>query len=111
MAQFATETRRWLESAVKQRKLLLRMNKSHKNPAQTEMAIARLELQLKTYTYENDLYMARFIRNFYNDIDLILPGVGSTSHLKKQLQFKDINSRAILIASQKINQPQTQPIN
>jgi hypothetical protein len=107
MGQFGTETRKWLESAIKQRKLLLKLNKSHKSQLEVEMAIQVLDGLLSAYTYENDVYMARFIRQNIGWIENILPGSGATGHQKRMEQLTEINKRAILIIDQ--NPPYNPP--
>jgi hypothetical protein len=97
MGQFATETRTWLESTIKQRKLLLRLNKSHKPQAEIETAIDSLKKQLDCYTFESDLFMARFFNNNVQSIEKILPGFGSSSHEKRMLEFTALNKLAIEI--------------
>jgi hypothetical protein len=102
MGDFSAAAKPWLRKHLKQRKLLIRLNKSHKDQVAEELAISRLESQLNSYPYDNDLYLARFIRNFHQDIDIILPGKGSTGYDKAQSEFKDFNNRAILIIASKI---------
>ena len=97
MGQFGSETRRWLESAIKQRKLLMRLNKSHKPQAEVIKAIDALETQLKAYTYEVDLYMARFIRQHRENIEAILPGAGSACARKRNLEWNGISYQATQI--------------
>jgi hypothetical protein len=97
MGQFGIDTRKWLESAIKQRKLLLKLNKSHKSQLEIELAISILDDLLGTYSYENDVYMARFIRQNIGSIEIILPGSGATGYKKKMEQLSEINKRAILI--------------
>lgn len=97
MGQFGVQTRHWLESAIKQRKLLLRMNKSHKSQLQVEIAVDLLSNQLKAYSYENDVYMARFIRQNISDIEIIIPGSGATCHDKKMRELAEINRHAIML--------------
>lgn len=97
MAQFASDTRRWLEAAIKQRKLILRMNKCHKPVAEVLTALELLEKMLNAYFYSNDLFMARFICQYRDQVEIILPGEGSTSCRKKQLEFNDIHYNAVLI--------------
>jgi hypothetical protein len=97
MGQFATETRHWLESTIKQRKLLLKINKSHKPQTETETAIDILQRLLSSYSYENDLFMARFFCNNVQSIEKILPGFGSSSHEKRMLEFTALNKRSLEI--------------
>jgi hypothetical protein len=107
MGQFGIETRKWLESAIKQRKLLLKLNKSHKPQMEVEVAIEILDGILSTYSYENDIHMARFIRQNIGRIENILPGSGATGYKKKMEQLAEINKRAILIIDQ--NPPMNPP--
>jgi hypothetical protein len=97
MAQFSSDTRRWLEAAIRQRKLLIRHNKSHKPEEEVLIALDLLEKLLKAYTYSVDLYMARFIHQYYKDICIILPGKGSSCSDKRQAEFRDIHLKAIQI--------------
>lgn len=97
MGQFGINTRKWLESAIKQRKLLLRLNKSHKSQLEVELAIKYLDELLGMYSYENDIYMARFIRQNIGWIESILPGSGSTGYHKKMTELKEIDKRSILL--------------
>jgi hypothetical protein len=97
MGQFGIETRKWLESAIKQRKLLLKLNKSHKPHTDVEMAISQVDGLLKTYTFENDLYMARFIQQYLRSLEIIIPGKGSAAHVKRDRELTSINKRAIEI--------------
>jgi hypothetical protein len=97
MGQFGTDTRRWLLSAIKQRKLLLKLNKSHKSQLEVEISIKILDDLLSTYSYENDIYMARFIRQNIGWIENILPGTGATGHQKRMNELTEINKHAILL--------------
>jgi hypothetical protein len=97
MGQFGIETRKWLMSAIKQRKLLLRLNKSYKSKIEVELAVEILDGILSTYSYENDIHMARFIRQNIGRIENILPGSGATGYKKKMEQLAEINKHAILI--------------
>lgn len=98
MAQFADETRTWLLTVIRQRKRLMIQNKSHKPEANVRMALDILDLMLKTYRYENDLHMARFVRQQLGNIAMILPGAGSTLRHKREREFTDIKKRALLIS-------------
>jgi hypothetical protein len=93
MARFAVDARRWLEAVIKQRRLLIRLGKSHKPAADMHT----VETMLKAYSYSNDLYMARFICQYKGEIENILPGAGSSCSLKRQLEFNDIHYQAVLI--------------
>jgi hypothetical protein len=95
MARFAVDTRRWLEAAIKQRRLLIRLGKSHKPAAD----LHTVENLLNTYSYSNDLYMARFICQYKCEIENILPGAGSSSCRKRQMEFNDICYAAVMIIS------------
>lgn len=97
MGQFGVETRKWLEGAIKQRKFLLRNNKSHKPQSDVEMAISQVDGLIKTYTFENDLYMARFIQQYLRSLEIIIPGKGSPAHIKLDRELTAINKRAIEI--------------
>jgi len=97
MAEFAVKTRKWLLSVIRQRKVLIRLNKSYKPSVETLKAIWRLDLQLGYYTYENDLYMARFIRQYGQFIEAVLPGRGSSCYERRQLEWSDIRKKAALI--------------
>jgi hypothetical protein len=108
MGQFAIETRRWLEKIIKQRKTMLRINCSHKPVSDIARALYRLEVQLSFYSYENDLYMARFIQQFKPDIEIILPGEGSTAMEKRRTEFTEINKRSISIIAGNIISKRTQ---
>lgn len=52
---------------------------------------------LSAYSYENSLYMARFIRQNIGHIEDILPGKGSTCYEKRMDQLAEINKKAIRI--------------
>jgi hypothetical protein len=97
MAQFGIETSKWLLSVIKQRKLLLKTNKNHKPQLHVEMALALLERLLNTYSYENDLYMARFINQNAGDISILLPGKGATGYDKKHSELQAIIRTAVAI--------------
>lgn len=103
MAAFATDTRRWLEAAIKQRKFLVRMNKSHKPQGELLKALEELERLLKAYSYSNDLHMARFVCAYSDQILTILPGSGSACCRKKQLEFNAIRYQAMEITPKTIN--------
>lgn len=94
MGQFGTTKRRWLLSAIRQRKLLLQTNRSRKLRPETEKAVEILDRLLSAHTYENDLYMARFIRQNQDNIIAILPGNGASGCEKKAAEFRDILSEA-----------------
>lgn len=97
MGQFGIETRRWLESIIKQRKWLLHTNHNHKPQHEVTKALYELEILLGTYTYENDLHMARFIAQKLQNIETIIPGSGATCHAKRMRELSEINKKAILI--------------
>ena len=97
MGQFGTETRKWLLSAVKQRRLLLKTDRSHKPRVHVEMALDLLDRQLTAYTFENDQHMSKFILRNADDITLLLPGKGSSSYEKKHREFEHIRRQAILL--------------
>lgn len=97
MGQFGTETRRWLTNAIKQRKFLVLNNKNHKPQHEVTKALYELDTLLSTYTYENDLNMARFIRQQIDNIETILPGSGATSYTKRMTEFNEINKKAIAL--------------
>jgi hypothetical protein len=98
MGQFGINTRKWLLSVIKQRKLLLKTHRSHKSELHVEIALELLDDLLSAYSYENDLYMARFINQNASDIGVLLPGKGSTAFEKKHREFDSIRKQAILIA-------------
>ncbi len=108
MPQFSTETRQWLEHAIRQRKLLMRINKSHKPAADMLTALDSLERMLKTYSYSEDLHMARFVHMNYANISAILPGAGSTCSIKRHCELNDIHLKAIMIIAEKIEFRQLQ---
>jgi hypothetical protein len=97
MGQFGIETRQWLMNLIKQRKFLVRNNLNHKPQHELNKALFALETQLGAYTYENDLYMARFIRQYRNKIETIVPGSGATCHTKRMRELAQINKKAITI--------------
>ncbi len=97
MPQFSTETRQWLEHAIRQRKLLIRINKSHKPAAEMLTALDHLDRMLKTYSYSQDMHMAKFVHMNYSNISAILPGAGSTCSIKRHYEFSDIHLKAIQI--------------
>jgi hypothetical protein len=94
MGQFGISTRKWLISAIKQRKLLLKTHRSLKSELHVEMALELLDNLLSSYSYENDIYMARFILQNAADIEILLPGKGSTAHDKKHREYLDILKKA-----------------
>lgn len=97
MGQYGINTRRWLEITIKQRKLLVNSGRSHKPQNEVIKALRDIELILGTYSFQNDLYMARFIRQHLRDIETIIPGKGSTSREKRERELQEINKAAILI--------------
>lgn len=101
MAQFAENTRKWLESIIRQRKMLIRAGKSHKS-ADSLLALDKIDRLLKTYSYAEDRNMAVFIHQNYGNISTILPGKGSSCYIKKQCELKDIQLHATLIISEGI---------
>ncbi len=98
MAQFAAETRTWLTKVIRQRKRLILSNKSFKPEADVKQALYILDMMLKTYRYENDLHMARFVTQQLGNIAMILPGSGSTLRSQREREFMDIKKRALLIS-------------
>jgi hypothetical protein len=103
MAKFSNETKVWLRSIIKQRKVLIRLNKSHKSHAVAALAIYRLEALLNCWSYNHDVYMGRFIRQYSTEISDILPGTGSTCHDKRMAEFTSIRKQALLIEAQFTN--------
>jgi hypothetical protein len=97
MGQFSKKVKPWLKSVISQRKMLIRINASHINQAKAAMAIYELEQLLKTYSYNDDVLMAKFVRNHFEQIDMILPGTGSTCYEKKQREWGRLRRDAILL--------------
>jgi hypothetical protein len=97
MENFTSETKKWLQSVIKQRKFLMRKNVSHVNQAIAMAAIDRLDTQLSCYPYTNEVYMAKFIIQYSGDILAILPGKGSACFEKKHREFDEIKKRALCI--------------
>lgn len=97
MAEFAVKSRKWLLSVIRQRKVLIKLNKSYKPSDETLRAIEKLDLQLGYYSYENDLYMARFLRQYGQFIEAVLSGHGSSCYERRQLEWSDIRKKAALI--------------
>jgi len=97
MGQFGPETRKWLESAIKQRRMLIRNGYSHKPQQEVNNALSKLGLLLEVYPYKEDRNMARFIRNHIPEIEMILPGEGSTNFEKKKRELHAINLEALSI--------------
>ncbi len=104
MGQFGTTKRRWLLSAIRQRKLLLQTNRSRKLRPETEKAVEILERLLSAYSYENDLNMARFIIQNQDNIIAILPGTGASGYEKKSSERRDTlhEARTILENSKSV---------
>lgn len=84
-------------SAIRQRKLLLQTNRSRKSQPETYKALEILDRLLSTYTYENDVYMARFIIQNQDNIVMILPGAGASGHERKKAEFGQMCKEAIMI--------------
>jgi hypothetical protein len=97
MGKFSDKTKKWLRSIIKQRKLLIHRNASHKDQAVAAVAIYSLESLLNCYPYENDVYMARFIRQYSTAIENILPGKGSTCYEKRMKEFSEIKKQALML--------------
>lgn len=85
-------------TVIRQRKRLVLSSRSHKPEANVRMALDTLDLMLLTYRYDNDLHMARFVRQQLGNIAMILPGAGSTLRDKREREFNDIKKRALLIS-------------
>jgi len=98
MGQFGINTRTWLESIIRQRERLVRFNQSRKSQPDIIKALFVLKNQLNNYSYENDLYMARFIRQQLQNIEIILPGEGSTCHDKQKRELEEIKKTSILLS-------------
>lgn len=97
MGQFGIETRKWLESAIKQRKMLIRNGYSHKPQHEVNSALSVLGSLLEVYSYREDRDMAKFIRNHIIEIETILPGEGSTNFEKKKRELHVINMKALSV--------------
>jgi hypothetical protein len=97
---FALKTRTWLESVIRQRKLLIRINKSHKSEYLIQAAIEHLEKMLAAYRYDDDVNMARFIDQNDNYITMILPGSTASNYQKRREEFKAIRIKALLYLNQ-----------
>jgi hypothetical protein len=97
MGTFSINTKPWLRSIIAQRRLLIRLNRSHLDRGETERAIDRLETQLNAYPYNDDLYLARFVNAHAAYIEKILPGAGSSCYLKRQREWNQVKVSAILI--------------
>jgi hypothetical protein len=102
MAKFSSDTRRWLEAVIRQRKLLIRLNKSQKPAADVLTALDQLDRMLKTYPYSQDLHMARFVHQNYSNISVVLPGAGSSCSNKRHSEFREIHLKAIQIIADQI---------
>lgn len=98
MGTFSQNAKPWLRSIIAQRKLLIRINRSHIDQVKAKMAISRLETQLNAYPFDNDIYLARFINRFSADIEAILPGGGSPSQKSRQSEWTRIKVSSLLIS-------------
>lgn len=77
--------------------MLLMTNRSRKSQLETEKAVDILNRLLSTYSYENDVYMARFVIQNQDNIAAILPGAGSACHDKKKAEFDLMCKEALMI--------------
>jgi hypothetical protein len=100
MAEYSDNTRCWLKSVIGQRKMLIRRNASHIDMARALVAINDLEKLLACYSYSNDLFMARFLRQQSQNIEFLLPGKGSSCHERRLTEWNMIKKTAILIAEE-----------
>ena len=94
MGTFVNDTKQWLRSVIRQRKVLITINRSRIDNGSALVAINTLETLLNCYPYENEIYLARFVRQQQGNIELLLPGTGSTMKEKRELEWKEIRTRA-----------------
>jgi hypothetical protein len=62
-------------------------------------AIKIIDRQLSTYGYHADADMARFIKNHYDTISMMIPGEGSGSHKSRMSELLNIYNKAVAINS------------
>lgn len=110
MGKFSTNTKPWIRSVINQRRVLMRINKSHKDRLSEDKALDRVESQLSAFSYDNDQYLARFIIKHIADIDIILPGKGARGYDKRQAEWSEIRNMALdLMGEAPFNQPPCPP--
>lgn len=87
---FKLKAKVFVRSAIKQRRAIMKQQAGRKDRTLVLNAIEKIEKQLDYYSYDSDIKMANFIRSFQESIFIILPGKGSTSHVKKQAEFLEL---------------------
>jgi hypothetical protein len=87
---FNLKAKVFVRSAIKQRKAILKQQAGKKPRLLVTNAIEMLERQLDYFAYDSDRKMANFIKGFQEQIFIILPGKGSTSHLKREAEFLEL---------------------
>jgi hypothetical protein len=79
MAMTPEEAKKWLKSIIRQRMMLVKMNKSHLNRLMVTNICDRLTRQLSAFPYQGNSIFG-FIRRHYTDILMIIPANRAEKH-------------------------------
>lgn len=72
-SKYTLKARKFVRSIIRQRKQLLRMEKSYKNQALCRSYITELEKYLNFYAYSKAEQMAIFMIHYYPELKFLLP--------------------------------------
>ena len=75
----STEAKKWLQSVIRQRKALVKMNRSHRNALLMINTCQRLTNLLNAFPYHGSSIFG-FIRRHYTDILIIIPANQAEKH-------------------------------
>lgn len=84
------DLRKYLEKQLRQRKRLMRMGVSKKNASAVSSAIRKVETWLSFYKNASNDQVKGFVLRNYKEVQLILPGVGSSSAAKSQEELMQL---------------------
>ena len=82
-------------SVIAIRKRLLNEHKNHKNTMRMWKIVESLDTLLKVNRYDNNRLMAGFFYRHADEIEQILPGLGSKSSERMIQRFKELKRKAV----------------
>lgn len=94
------ELRKWLTAVIKQRDYLIRQGISRKNEYQMRENLEFLQRRLDYFPYGTDFKISRLFQEEKTRILSLLPGEGSGTHQKRQVEFIRFESLTRQITSE-----------
>ncbi len=94
---------RFINSVIRQRKLILKKGKSHKEASVMNGIIEELERYLNFYEYNSNEKMAKFFDRQSDNIYLLIPGVGKETKRHQDFYLLLTQTQNILNNAESIN--------